>query len=200
VNHTFDRSNFQAFTHLETSVFDQYRKLKGKIFSIEQSWPIQLDKDGLTEQDVFDENAHFFGCFDSDAKLLGAVRGLSLDKQFPYRDYFSKDLTDIELYHACETGFTLNALLCESEYRGVKSVSFSNRHNNVLHSLTIGETLTALICDYFQQSTKANCFITAMAKTSEKYFLRNGFIPLGEVFTPKNLGIPLINMKKKLPD
>ncbi|MDX2367732.1 MAG: hypothetical protein QNK36_04920 [Colwellia sp.] len=197
MNLTLDRSNFRIFTHLDLNIYDQYRKLKGQVFCIEQSWPIQLDMDGLTEPDVFDKYAHFFGGFDSDSKLLGAVRGISLDRHFPYRDYFSKDLTDAELCQACESGFTLNALLCQSTYRGIKNVSLADSQGNPTQPLTIGQALTTLICQYFHQFAKTTCYITAMSKTSEKFFLCNGFTPLGKVFTPDNLSIPLINMKKK---
>jgi hypothetical protein len=198
VNLALDRSNFRTFTHLDPNVYDQYRKLKGQVFCIEQSWPIQLDADGLTEPDVFDKDAQFFGCFDPDAKLLGAVRGLRLDRQFPYRDYFSKDLTDAELHQACEVGFTLNALLCQSTYRGIKNVSLASSQGDPAQFLTIGQALTTLICQYFLHGGKTTCYITAMSKTSEKYFLCSGFVALGAVFTPDNLNIPLINMKKTL--
>ncbi len=140
-----------------------------------------ISSDGNIEQDEYDERS-FFVVAHLGTIPIGIVRGISLMDGFPHRRFFEQDMNETAINNAIRNGFSINSLAVKASYRRQK----------------IGSMLLNILHKDFVSQGKSICLLTAIHNQSEKFFIKNKYRVIGNLFPITNPDVFLCNMVRKL--
>jgi N-acyl-L-homoserine lactone synthetase len=175
--------------------FAEYRRLRHRIFVVEQSWSgLASDAEpGLTRRDPADAQARFWLARTVDGALVGAVRVCAVADVFPHEDLFDRHLKVPAVAAIRPRMGTLNSLAVESRWR---RQLFEDPEGNV--ATAAGLLLRACLSGSAAAGSQV-IVATAQTVVSARAMMRVGFrvidaparTHLHPEFTMCNLGIVL---------
>ena len=163
--HVFDR-------HENNELFNEYRKIKYKVFVKELGWNSLADKSckGMSTIDPFDEKGTFIVAKTFSGRSVGIVRGIPLNKGFPHKTLFTPHFTNPLVYNMYGRIYTINALAVLPAYRGKQ---FRVTQSDLKGS--IGKLLVLQLNRYYLQQGFKAVIATAEGAAGIYFFLSLGF-------------------------
>jgi hypothetical protein len=175
--------------------YDDYRRLRHRVFVIEQGWAGLADADepGLTSWDPVDAHAWFWLAWSACGPLVGAVRVRAVGDVFPHEELFRHHLRQPEVASVRPWMGSLNSLVVDAEWRRRCCLSDTGEPGTIA-----GHLLTAAVAGSRTAGLRA-IVATAQTHISARALMRAGFrvidapvhTSLHPVFPMCNVGLSL---------
>jgi N-acyl-L-homoserine lactone synthetase len=185
----------EAVTGASGAWYDDYRRLRYRVFVMEQEWVALADADepGLTSWDPVDAHAWFWLAWSDGGTLVGAVRVRAVSDVFPHEELFRHHLRRPEVASVRPWMGTLNSLVVAADWRRRPCLTRGGELGTVA-----GHLLSAAVAGSRTAGLRA-IVATAQTHISARALMRAGFrvidapahTSLHPVFPMCNVGLSL---------
>jgi len=192
-----DTIRVEAVTGAGGAWYDDYRRLRHRVFVVEQGWAGLADADapGLTPRDPVDAHAWFWLAWSACGRLAGAVRVRAVSDVFPHEELFRHHLRRPEVAAVRPWMGTLNSLVVDAGWRRRRCLTDTGEPGTIA-----GHLLTAAVAGSRTVGLRA-IVATAQTHISARALMRAGFRVIdAPVHTPLHPVFPMCNVGLSLGD
>ena len=187
----------EAVTGASGAWYDQYRRLRHRVFVAEQGWAglVDADEPGLTAWDPVDAHAWFWLAWSHGSTLAGAVRVRSVHDVFPHEELFRHHLRRPEVTAERPWMGTLNSLVVDADWRRQRCLTRDGQPGTIASHL-----LSAAVAGSRAVGLRS-IVATAQTHVSARALMRAGFRVIdAPVQTWLHPTFPMCNVALSLAD
>lgn len=173
---------------LTSQSFDDYLTLKYRVFVEEQGLALPVDTKSLRVlKDQYDEVSEQFVAYDETGRAIGTIRVTSMDRAFPYKEYFNVHLKSGALVCEPSKCFSVTSMAVLPAYRGKPALFRGVR-------VSVAKGLLWHVVDELRDAGFELGLLTAVKGASAAFFEHCGCYVFEGPFFSDSFGLEVFNL------